>query len=319
MIIKREKRDGIFIYIVKKDLTDEEMNLRLNTHVKKDDINDIIRNEDCDVFTEDGNMLMRFRRGVLTKANTMLFYDNVVKFAHNTSTNRGGASGVEGTKHVGTNPKIMTNIFGYFDRWGPSQKYLFNSLGKKPLVNVRETRFNLESPEKYQKTIPLLKEVDKLYKKLAPKEYKKQYKKAMETQFRIANTSFTTVTTNINFQTAIHMDKGDDEEGFGNLITFEKGSYSGSETCFPQYGIGVDVRENDFLLMDVHQPHGNLPLILDTPDSERLSIVCYLRKGVWQNARNKGKGLLSRHVKIMRGIFTKKKSLSNKKTKKNKK
>ncbi len=43
MIIKREKRNGIFIYIVKKDLTDEEMNLRLNTHVKKEDISDIIK------------------------------------------------------------------------------------------------------------------------------------------------------------------------------------------------------------------------------------------------------------------------------------
>ena len=307
MIVKNEKKDGIKIYIVKKDLTDDEMRLRMNTFVKKDDIKTIIRNEDCDVLTEDGRVLMRFRKNVLTKKNTKIFYDNIIKFAHNTSTNRGSASGVDGEKHVGTNPQIMTNIFGFFDTFGPSQKYRFNNLGEKPLVNVRETRFNLESPEKYKKTIPLLKEIDKLYKKLAPTEYRKQHKKAMETSCRIENTVFTTVTTNINFQTSIHMDKGDDSEGFGNLITFETGSYCGSETCFPQYGIGVDVRENDFLLMDVHEPHGNLPLIFKKPESERLSIVCYLRRGVWENTRGKNKGLLSKHMNIMRKIFTKKK------------
>ena len=194
----------------------------------------------------------------------------------------------------------MSNIFGYFDRWSPSQKFVFKKLDKKPLVDVRETRFNMEFPEKYKKTIPLLKEINKLYKQLAASYYKKQYKKAKETFFRIDNTAFTTVTTNINFQTTVHTDKGDDVEGFGNLVTFQKGDYEGSETCFPQYGIGVDVRERDFLLMDVHEPHGNLPLKLIGKDSERLSIVCYLRKGVWEKTRNRTKKFFEKHRKTMK-------------------
>ena len=246
---------------------------------------------------------MRFRTNVLTKKNTNQFYDNVVKFAHNTSSNRGSTSGAETKKkHVGTNPHVMSNIFGYFDKWSPSQKFVFKKLGKKPLVDVRETRFNMESPEKYKKTIPLLREINKLYKKLAPEYYKKQYKKAKETHFRIDNTSFTTVTTNINFRTTVHTDKGDDVEGFGNLVTFENGSYSGAETCFPQYGIGIDVREHDFLLMDVHQPHGNLPIVLNTPDTERMSIVCYLRKGVWEKTRNKTKKFFEKHRRTMKNM-----------------
>ena len=301
MIIKKEKKDGITIYTVKKDLTDEEMELRMNRYVDKKDINNIIRGHDCDVYTEEGKLLMRFRTNVLTKKNNKQFYDNIIKFAHNTSSNRGSTSGAETKKkNVATNPHVMSNIFGYFDKWSPSQKFVFKKLGKKPLVDVRETRFNMESPEKYKKTIPLLREINKLYKKLAPEYYKKQYKKAKETFFRIDNTAFTTVTTNINFRTTVHTDKGDDVEGFGNLVTFETGSYSGAETCFPQYGIGIDVREQDFLLMDVHQPHGNLPIVLNTPDTERMSIVCYLRKAVWEKTRNKTKKFFEKHRRTMK-------------------
>ena len=54
----------------------------------------------------------------------------------------------------------------------------------------------------------------------------------------------------MNFKTRLHKD-----EGFGNLIVIEDGKYEGSETCFPQYGIGVDVRQNDIL--NVHEWHAN--------------------------------------------------------------
>ena len=302
MIIETKKIKGITTYIVDKNINDEQMHSRMNNFVDKKDI-DIIINHSCDVYTKDGDLLMRFRKKALTEKNTEKFYDNIIEFAHNTSSNRGSTTGAETKKkNVRDNPHVMSNIFGFFDRWSPSQKFVFRKLGQKPMVDVRETRFNQDSPEKYKKTIPLLKEIDKLYKELAPQHYRKQYKKAKETHFRIGNTSFTTVTTNINFQTTVHTDKGDDIEGFGNLVTFETGEYEGAETCFPQYGIGVDVRERDFLLMDVHQPHGNLPLKLLTPDTERMSIVCYLRKGVWEKTRNKTKKFFDKHRRTMKAI-----------------
>lgn len=302
MIIETKKVNGITTYIVDKNITDKEMESRMNRFVDKNDIN-IIINHSCDVYTKDGHLLMRFRKKALTEKNTEKFYDNIIDFAHNTSSNRGSTTGAETKKkNVRDNPHVMSNIFGYFDRWSPSQKFVFRKLGKKPMVDVRETRFNQDSPEKYKKTIPLLKEIDNLYKDLTPQHYKKQYKKAKETHFRIGKTAFTTVTTNINFQTTVHTDKGDDDEGFGNLVTFETGEYKGAETCFPQYGIGVDVRERDFLLMDVHQPHGNLPLELLTQDSERMSIVCYLRKGVWEKTRNKTKKFFEKHRRTMKAI-----------------
>ena len=33
---------------------------------------------------------------------------------------------------------------------------------------------------------------------------------------------YPTVTTNVNWQTSIHTDKGDDSEGFGNLVVLEE-------------------------------------------------------------------------------------------------
>jgi hypothetical protein len=79
----------------------------------------------------------------------------------------------------------------------------------------------------------LIQDVDKLYAKLTPDHYKLQRKKANQTHFKIPGTSFTTVTTNVNYQTSIHTDKGDDDDGFGNLAVIERGEYSGGETCFP--------------------------------------------------------------------------------------
>jgi len=300
MIIKKEIVDGIKVYYVGKNWDDAHMADRLNTYVEKSDIKNII-NDDADVFTEDGQLLLRFRKNVLSQEKSELFYDNIKDFATNVSTNRGNATGSE-KRNVRDNPKTMSNIFGYFDRWSPSQKVIFRKAGIKPIVDVRECRFNRDYPDKYKKTIPLIQEIDKLYKKLTPEYYKVQRKKANQTYFKIPGTSFTTITTNINFQTTIHCDKGDDIDGFGNLAVIERGKYTGGETCFPQYGLGVNVRNGDVLFMDVHQPHGNLPIDKKTEETTRLSIVCYLRKNVWLRTQNKTKRMFDKHNKTMKNL-----------------
>jgi hypothetical protein len=320
MIIKIEKKNGINIYTVDKSIIDSKMNTILNNFVKPSQIKKIL-NESCDVYTNEGNLLLKFRKNVLHKENIDTFYENVKKFAHNWSTNRGSTSGVtKGEKNVETNPRIMTNIFGYFDKFSPRQKFVFNKLKKKPMVDVRVCRFNMDSPDKFEKTIPLLEEINLCYKKLTPTFFKNQNNKAKQTHFKIGNTAFTTVTTNINFRTTIHCDKGDDDEGFGNLVVFEKeGKYTGGETCFPQYGIGVNVREGDFLLMDVHQPHGNLPIKKLTKNTERMSIVCYLRKGVWEKTKGKSKEFYNKHTQQLLKLRRINSTAPNKSTKKNKK
>jgi len=61
--------------------------------------------------------------------------------------------------------------------------------------------------------------------------------------------------------------------------------YKGSYTGFPQYGCAVDCRQGDFLAMDVHQLHGNSPMIPTDDTSMRLSLVSYLREGIVKKCR----------------------------------
>jgi len=302
MIIKTEEKNGIKVYTVGKEFDDAKMGAKMSKYIKPDQIHKII-NHDADVYTEEGKLLLRFRKNALTDKNIDIFYENIYSFAKNVSGLRGTASGGR-SKTLGSIKQVMSNIFGYFDKWSPSHKLIFKKLGKKPQVNVRECRFNQDYPEKYKQTIPLIQEIDALYAKLTPEQYKEQRRKANQTFFKIPNTAFTTVTTNVNYQTSIHTDKGDDDEGFGNLAVIERGEYTGGETCFPQYGIGIDVRNGDILFMDVHQPHANLPIHKKNKDVVRLSIVCYLRKNVWLNSRNKTRKFYESHLKMMQTMRT---------------
>lgn len=299
MIIKKEKKGNVTIYYLDKDISDEKMELLKNTYVKPSQIKLIIKH-DADVYTKDNELILRFRKNKLPEKNVKECYSNIVEFASNTTSNRGSTSGSK-NKNIYDNPLIMSNIIGYTDKFSPSQKKILTTKGLK-LLNVRETRFNMDYPENYKKVVPLIEDIDKLYKKYIPDNYSKQKKKANQTYFKIANTSFTTVTTNINFQTTMHTDKGDDEEGFGNLTVIEDGKYTGGETCFPQYGIGVDVRTNDILFMDVHQIHGNLPIHFENKDVKRLSIVCYLRTNLWEKTKNKTKKFMIKHNQTLKNL-----------------
>ena len=304
MIDKKEKKGNITIYYVKKDYADDKLSKVLNRKLKRSDIKTII-DDDADVYNEEGKLLIRFRKNKLKKDNIEDFYDNVIKFATISTSNRGSASGSK-SKNIYDNPKIMTNIIGYFDKLSPIQKFAFKNKGiKLPKLTVRETRFLIDYPEKFQKLVPLIKEIDKFYEEYIPENYGKQKKKATQTPFRIGNTAFTTITTNVNYQTTVHTDKGDDAEGFGNLVVIERGKYKGGETCLPQYGIGIDVRTGDVLYMDVHEAHGNLPIELETKDAKRLSIVCYLRKNIWEQTKGKTKKFMERHNKTLKKITRK--------------
>ena len=86
------------------------------------------------------------------------------------------------------------------------------------------------------------------------------------------------------------------------MVVIEKGEYTGGETCYPQYGIGVNVREGDVLFMNVHEWHGNLPIVKEDKNVERMSIVCYLRKNVWLRTRGKSKKFLHKHLKSIKNI-----------------
>lgn len=290
------------IVYISKLISDENMEKRANTFVCEKDIQQIF-DTNVDIYDEETRkLLIKFRKQVLNSEELNDFFNATFEYTSKmTTTNRGNTSGSE-KRNVYENPKIKSSILGYFDRWAPKEKMQFRKAGKKIPLEVRETKFVTDHYDKFKKTLPLIRSIDDIYKKLLNKFYKKQKQKANQTHFKIPKTSFTTITTNINFQTTIHKDRGDDDEGFGNLTVIERGKYTGGETCLPQYGIGIDVREGDLLFMDVHEWHGNLPIIPMTKDTTRMSIVCYLRTKIWERTKNKSKKFKKLHLKTIKNI-----------------
>lgn len=124
-------------------------------------------------------------------------------------------------------------------------------------------------------------------------------------------TPFTTITCNSSWRTAAHIDKGDLQEGFGVMCCL--GDFAGCELVFPRYRVAVRYQEGDVLLANVHQVHGNTPLL--NPDGsvptvgrppERLVCVFYYQEKMEQCERTieKEHQLINRRE---RGESTKKK------------
>ncbi len=170
----------------------------------------------------------------------------------------------------------------------------------------RLTHFTRTNFEKYNNGLPFIQKIDQLFKRLIPDAHERQLERAnLKSHLKIPKTCFSTVTINRNFRTAMHRDAGDFKGGFGNLTVIERGKYHGGYTIFPQYGVAIDLRNNDFVAMDVHQWHCNTPLYETEEDKKfnetmepvfkdnpevgtagiyenytRISFVCYLREKI---------------------------------------
>jgi hypothetical protein len=311
IVTKVKRNDGIIEYTVKKIMSDKAIKSRLGTYFPESHYSLILR-KDADVYSIDDNnnreLLISFRKNVLPDSLCKTGIACLKKAAMKKHDNRGAAAGPlrqsilpkyanDFSKHVNSNSnknnlfrtngyysKItgefvnnslsntsMSNIIGYFDK--PDRNIKVNA------PQCRETAFTSQQVDKWVKVIPLIQAIDKQFKIFIPDRHKSQLKQARQTpKFAIKNTAFSTVTINYNWRTALHTDKGDLPQGFGNLVVLEEGKYHGGYTGFPQYGVCADVRHGDFLGMDVHKFHCNTKITPITKDYSRLSLVCYLRE-----------------------------------------
>jgi hypothetical protein len=280
-VLERRRENGVTILKLAKIQTDEWMADQAGRFFDEPFF-PIVAKEDTDVYTEDGELLIRFRKNVLPLEHIASALEAVGKFSQNATTERGIASGNKSDKKVSMDG-VMSNIIGYFDKFCIAERGMFKRHGIKALTSNKLTKFTRDHPDLMEKIVPLIQDIDQQYKELVPGPYKKQYAMANKTDFRIKGTAFSTVSTNLNFRTALHKDAGDFEEGFGNLVVVENGKYTGAYTGFPQWGVAVDARTGDFVAMDVHQWHANTAIKQTAKVPYRLSFVSYFRENIVLN------------------------------------
>lgn len=242
----------------------------------------LVSGESTTVTKPDGSLLFVYLHDVLPDALCRVGWD-VFRHVKFTSRNRREAAGIDedwprlarrALKRDGTlskrsygNPGQKSEVVGFFNR-------------TSSLPYCRLTAFNVKHVEKFKRTRPLIRAVDRVFAEAVPERYAAQLAAANRApDFRLFGTAFSTLTVNKTWRTKVHHDKGDFRAGFGVISVVEVGErYEGGYLVFPQYRVAVDVRQRGVLLADVHEYHGNTEIVGTPGKFVRLSMVFYLRE-----------------------------------------
>lgn len=165
--------------------------------------------------------------------------------------------------------EVQSGIVGYTD---PNGAFPY----------CRMTAWTLENFAEMPKLMPLLQQADAQLAAHLPERHAAQMEVAVRTSpdFRLGETSFTTVTVNRNFRTAYHRDAGDLKQGFGVMCCMRSGQWTGGWLVVPKYKTAFNMQHGDVLLMDVHEMHGNTAIVPYGKSYERITCVFYFREKV---------------------------------------
>lgn len=174
--------------------------------------------------------------------------------------------------------------------------------GRYPRIPYgRATSYVDHNREKFEKSYPFARKLDKTFAELLPVRYGRQkvFADRLDNRFLIGeDTTFTTITVNTttkdrNARMACHRDQGSLVPGFSNLTVISDGkrNWKGGYLVCPEVRVAINVRPGDLLLVDnMRVIHGNTPI--EAPDSGeddlmRMSLVYYFREdmdklGSWE-------------------------------------
>jgi hypothetical protein len=169
--------------------------------------------------------------------------------------------------------------------------------GRYPRIPYgRATSYTEKNMEKFAKSYPFARKLDKTFAELLPNRYAKQKEFAdrLDNKFLIGeDTTFTTITVNTttkdrNARMACHRDAGSLNAGFSNLTVIAPPGkdWKNGYLVAPEVRAAINVRPGDLLLIDnMRVIHGNTPI--EAPDSGeddmlRMSLVYYFREDMDQ-------------------------------------
>jgi hypothetical protein len=277
-------------------IPDSEMESKVGKMLTPDDFN-ILLTRGARVRKPDGSLLAVYLPGAIDEALAEQAYPTLHKLRNTLTANRGLAAGSqrvpiasskrddrEGAYSGRTEAKrVASAIVGAFDPQGP-RSY------------CRLTAFAARETDAWAEVHPMLRQISDLFREHVPDRFAAQARVVAETDphWTIPGTVFSTVTVNNTYETGVHTDKGDLDEGFSTIAVLRRGRpYRGGVLVFPRYRIGVDLQDRDLLLMDAHEWHGNTlfdPPIkrlytgrpVEDPGFERISVVSYYRTRLTQ-------------------------------------
>ena len=256
-------------------LTDEECKNLKGTFLDSSSYNILIEG-DCNCYKEDGKLLFKFRKYLLSDDEADLGFF-AFKTLTKASRGRGASAGPIDPESIYWKKRHIVEIA----KGGWSAKYSVNGKSSKMKVqnevssNVvgfwsetknlgkslpcRLSHYTRQEYLKYEDGLFVINKISESYKNLNRESYDLQMNQAtINPDFAIGDTPFSTITVNRNFRTAVHQDSGD--FGFGNLTVLENGFYHGGYFVIPKYGVAVNMRAGDHLCVDVHEYHGNTAL-----------------------------------------------------------
>jgi hypothetical protein len=232
------------------------------------------------VFMPNGKLLCVYLPGAMKGFVTEEQYDILHGLRSQRTNNRGNASGSQ-AMHVGDQKRqywmhVSSNILGAFD---PAGSYKF----------CRLTSWTGSNLPAWQALQPALARVGQQLAEHVPDRYEAQMEEIRQTHqdWVVPGTPFTTITVNNTYPTGMHQDKGDLDKGFSTIFVQRRGQYTGGRFVFPEFRVGVDLQDNDLILMDAHQWHANTAITCacgrrtvrycDDCGAERISVVSYMR------------------------------------------
>lgn len=163
--------------------------------------------------------------------------------------------------------------------------------GYSPKLKLRKrhtcdtTSLDRESPELTNLIYDIAEQISSIYAENLESTYKGHTDMTSQVlpEYRIRNTPFTSGIINKNNQLAFHVDRGNFEKVYSNMIVFKSKGVSGGHLFCPELNITLKTDDDCLVMFDGQVLlHGVSPIRRLSEDDYRYSIVFYSLKDMWR-------------------------------------
>lgn len=160
--------------------------------------------------------------------------------------------------------------------------------GYRPRITMRSdfcssASLTRENPHVSDLLAKLAMRMQELYKQYIPITFEEHTKRSTEIrpEWLIKDTLFSSGIVNKNNQLRYHRDAGNFENVFSCMLVL-KGGVEGGFLSIPEYGVGVELKNNTVLMFNGQKlMHGVTPIKRQNTLSYRFSVVFYTLKSMW--------------------------------------